>query len=299
MADVNNENSTIHQTPVAQKPTPKHSRAKRVFVACIAVLFALGAIVGGAYIITQDNGSSNKSQLGYAPWPDLGEYYDLSCVKQLEGGVYHFNTLELGSNRVPFTAYRPSDEGFEATVLGTAVWIRSYPKLKNRYKLCQVTTGDQLSVIRQVGFMEGKQWYFVRVNSGRCSGYEGYICADYVIEQAGYDLLQRFVLNDNSNLNSKTPVKYLRALSSILLRLGAAAEFSNLSVQLLDTAIYEHHTVLTFNICDLNVAENGSLLAVVKFLGEDESFVVLGIVPGSEISSVVHCVNCSFDVYYY
>lgn len=299
MADINSENSTTQSTSAQQKPGAKHSIAKRIFVALIAVVFALGAIVLGAYIITHDNGSGDDSQMSYAPWPDLGEHYDLGCVKLLEGDVYHFNTYQIGNDRVPFTGYRPSDEGFEATVLGTGVWLRSYPKLKNRYKLCQVKTGDQLSVIRQVGFVEGKHWYFVKVTSGRRTGYEGYICTDYVIERAGYDLLQQFVLNDNSNLNSKTPVKYLRALSSILLRLGATAEHSNLSVQLLDTVIYEHYTLLTFQIRDLNVAENGSLLAVVQFLGEDEDFVVLGIVPGNELNSVVHSENHSFDVYYY
>lgn len=297
MAEINSVNSNPEPQAVPQRP--KHSAAKRILVALVVVLFALGAIAGGAYIITQDKGSKDDSTLKYAPWTDLGEHYDLSCVNLLEGDVYHFNSHELGSSRVPLTGYRPSDEGFEATVLGTGVWIRSYPKLKNRTKLCQVKTGDQLSVIRQVGFMEGKHWYYVQVKSGRRAGYEGYICADYVIEQEGYDLLQRYVLGGNSNLNIKSPVKYLRALSTILLRLGVPISNANISVQMLDTAIYDYHTIVTFQIRDLNVAENGSLLAFVQYMGDDEDFVVIGVVPGNEVNSVMRSQNYSFDVYYY
>lgn len=297
MAEINSVNSSSEPQAVPQ--TPKHSAAKRILVALVVVLLALGAIAGGAYIIMQDKGSKDDSTIKYAPWVDLGEHYDLSRVSLLEGDVYHFNSFELGSSRVPLTGYRPSDEVFDATVLGTGVWIRSYPKLKNRTKLCQVKTGDQLSVIRQVGFMEGKHWYYVQVKSGRRAGYEGYICADYVIEQAGYDLLQRYVLNGNSNLNIKSPVKYLRALSTILLRLNVPISNANITVQMLDTAIYDYHTIVTFQIRDLNVAENSSLLAFVQYLGDDEDFVVIGIVPGNEINSVVRSQNYSFDVYYY
>ncbi len=294
MSDINSEKSNLEP----QAPKPKHSRAKRILVPLVAIVFALGAIVGGAYIITQDN-TEEEAQLSYAPWPDLGEHYDLSRVTTLEDGVSYFNSHDLGTDRVPFMGIRPSDEGFDATVLGTGVWVRSYPKLKNRYKLCQVKTGDKLRVVRQVGHMDGKNWYYVEIKSGRLAGYEGYICSDYVIEQLGYDLLERFVFGENSTIDDNSPVKYLRALSSILMRLDVSAEHSNLSVQLLETTVYEHHTVLTFQIRDLNVAENSSLLAFVQYLGEDEDYVVIGIVPGNEVYDLQHCDNCSFDIYYY
>ena len=299
MADIKSENINSEPTPASQAPQPKHSRAKRILIPFVAILFALGAIAGGALIITQDNNSAQDEQLTYAPWPDLGEHYDLSCIAQLEDGISYFNSNTLGSDRVPFTGIRPSDEGFDATVLGTGVWVRSYPKLKNRYKRCQVKTGDQLRVIRQVGHMDGKNWYYAEIKSGRRAGYEGYICTDYVIEQTGYELLERFVFNNNESLSVDTPVKYLRALSSILLRLGVTAEHSNISVQILNTTVYEHHTVLTFQIRDLNVAENSSLLAFVQYLGDDEDYVVIGIVPGNDIYDLQHCENCSFDIYYY
>ena len=107
------------------------------------------------------------------------------------------------------------------------------------------------------------------------------------------------MFNNNESLSVDTPVKYLRALSSILLRLGVTAEHSNISVQILNTTVYEHHTVLTFQIRDLNVAENSSLLAFVQYLGDDEDYVVIGIVPGNDIYDLQHCENCSFDIYYY
>lgn len=298
MSDINNENVNLEPVSAPQVKKPKHSLAKRILIPFVAILFALGAIAGGAYIITQDNGTEELFTLSYAPWPDLGEHYDLSCVTTVEDTLSYFNSHELSHDRVPFMGIRPSDEGFDAKVVGKGVWVRSYPKLKSRHKLCQVKMGDELRVVRSVGHMDGKNWYYVEVKSGRRAGYEGYICSDYIIEQEGYDLLERFVFNDNSTLNKETPVKYLRALSSIMLRLGATAEYSNLSVQLLDTTIYEHHTVLTFQIRDLNVAENSSLLAFVQYLGEDEDYVVIGIVPGSNVCKLQHCENCSFDIYY-
>lgn len=299
MADTNTPNSNLEPQAAPQAKRPKHSPAKRLFVALIAIIFALGAIAGGALIITKDKGQDDDSVLKYQPWPDLGEHYDLSSVALLQNGVYYFNSYEISKDRLPFKGFRTADEAFDATVLSTGVWVRSYPKLKNRTKLCQVKMGDQLLVMRQAGFMDGKYWYYVQVKSGKRAGYEGYICADHVIEQAGYDLLHSCVLNGNSNLNIKSPQRYLRAISSILLRLGVNPESANISVQMLDTVIYQHHTVVAFQICNHNVAQNGSLLAFVQYMGDDEDFVVIGIVPGSEINSLAHKDNCSFDVYFY
>ena len=299
MVEMMSENSNV-ESPVAPKPVrQRHSTAKRVMVALIAVIFALGAIAGGAYIITQDHGFGNGPRLKYAPWADLGEHYDLAKVKLLNDDIYHFNSYELSQGLLPFTGMRTPDEAFSAKVLGTGVWIRNYPKLKNRTKLCQVKMGDELLVTRNVGYMEGKYWYYVQGKSGKRAGYEGFICTDYVIEQSAYDLLQRSIAEGNSNVTFQSPKRILRSLSSILIRVGAKPESSNLSVQLLDKVIYGNHTVVAYQIRDLNVAENGSLLAFVQFEGEAESYVVLGIVPGNELNTVLYNDNGSFDIYYY
>ncbi len=297
--DTNSSQQVESQNSAAPQATKQHSRSKRIVVAFIAVVFALGAIAGGAFIIMSGTDIVNDNSIRYEPWVDLGEHYDLSKIKLLEGDVYHFNSYDLSGGRIPFTAYRTSDEGFDATVLGTGVWIRSYPRLKNRTKRCQVKTGDQLTVIRKSDYMDGKNWYYVKVKSGRRAGAEGYICADYVIEQAGYDLLQRFVFNGASNVNLKSPTPYLRALATVLVRLVGDKNNANLSVQLLDTTIYERHTIVSFQVRDLNLATNSSLLVFVQFLDNSDDFTIIGIVPGNDVNTISHNPNCSFDIYYY
>jgi hypothetical protein len=297
--DINNHSEVENNTSEKSQPKSQHSRSKRIVVAFIAVIFALGAIAGGAYIIMSGTEAFDDNAIAYSPWVDLGEHYDLSKIKLLEEDVYHFNSYDISQGRIPFTAYRSSDETFEATVLGTGVWIRSYPKLKNRTKRCQVKSGDQLTVLRRSDYMDGKNWYYVRVTSGRRAGTEGYISADYVIEQRAYDLLQRFVFNGASNVNIKSPTSYLRALATVLVRLVGDKNNANLSVQLLDTTIYERHTIVSFQVRDLSLATNSSLLVFVQFLDDSDDFTVIGIVPGNDINTVQHNPNCSFDIYYY
>ena len=297
--DTNSSQQVESQNSAAPQATKQHSRSKRIVVAFIAVIFALGAIAGGAFIIMSGTDVVDDNSIRYEPWADLGEHYDLSKIKLLEDDIYHFNSYDLSQGRIPFTAYRSSDEGFEAAVLGTGVWIRSYPQLKNRTKRCQVQTGDQLTVIRKSDYMDGKNWYYVKVKSGRCAGAEGYICADYVIEQRAYELLERFVFNGSSNVNIKSQTSYLRALATVLVRLVGDKANTNLSVQMLDTTIYERHTIVSFQIRDLSLAANSSLLVFVQFLDNSEDFTVIGIVPGNDINTIMHCPDCSFDIYYY
>lgn len=297
--DINSSQQTESQSSAAPKTTKQHSRSKRIVVAFIAVVFALGAIAGGAFIIMSGTDMVEDNAIRYEPWVDLGEHYDLSKIKLLEDDVYYFNSYDLSGGRIPFTAYRSSDEGFEATVLGTGVWIRSYPQLKNRTKRCQVQTGDQLTVIRKSDYMDGKNWYYVKVRSGRCAGAEGYICADYVIEQRAYNLLQSFVFNGSSNLNIKSPTPYLRALATVLVRLVGDKTNVNLNVQMLDTTIYERHTIVSFQVRDLSLAANSSLLVFVQYLDKSEDFTVIGVVPGNDVNTIIHNSNCSFDIYYY
>ncbi len=295
MTEANNDNTTQQPTPMQKAD----SRAKRVLVALLAILFALGIIAVGAYYILESPKRADDSALTYAPWPDLAEHYDLRRVEVVDSTLCHFNSFDIAQGCVPFLSEHATEQQYEATVLGTGVWVRSYPELKNRRKRCQVRSGDRLTVVRSVDFNNGKHWHYVKLTGGRRAGVEGYISSDDVIEQRQYDMLERFVFVETSNLNQKSDKRYLHAVASVLLKLGAEKENMNLDVAVVDTFVFEKQSVVAFKIVDRNIADNGSMLAVVQFYNDNNEFVVLGIVPGQSISRVELSDNGSYDVYYY
>ena len=275
------------------------SRTKRILVAICGVLFALGIIAAGAHIILSGSSEEEATKLSYAPWPDLGEHYNLSYVNMLEDGVSHFNSFEISQGCIPFTGDFSADGEYDATVIGTGVWVRSYPRLNNRYKRCQVRNGDQITVLRSMGNTDGKTWCYAKINSGRRAGKEGFICTDYIIEQGRYDLLKRYVLDAECNVDLKSPTKYLRSIAAVMSKLDVNQETRNLSVMMLDEATFDQQTIVTFQLRDHNIADNGSLLAFVLFFDHNDDFVVLGIVPGNDINSILPNQNHSYDIYYY
>lgn len=275
------------------------STTKRWMVRVLSAVFALALIIGGALIIiTRGDKGDDKPAHSYAPWPDLSEHYDLNKVDEIANGICHFNSYELCNGLVPFSSDRLDDAEYSAKILGTGVWVRSYPTLKNRTKRCQVQTGDVVRVLRSVGYMNGKYWSYVYVMSGRNAGKEGYICSDYIIEQERYDLIYRYIFAGSSNMNVQTPNKYLNAIGQVLQKLDVQNRNPNLVVTMLDVATYSHHTIVTYQIHDLHVVVNSSLLAVVQFFNANNDSVVLGIVPGNGVSRVDQNPNGSYDVYY-
>lgn len=295
MTQANNDNTTQQSTPIQQAD----SRAKRVLVALLAIVFALGIIAVGAYVIIESPQSADDSALTYAPWPDLAEHYDLKRVDVVDSTLYHFNSFDIAQGCVPFLSEHVAEQQYEATVLGTGVWIRSYPELKNRRKRCQVRSGDKLTVLRSIDFNNGKHWHYVKLASGRRAGTEGYISSDDVIEQNRYDMLERYVFVERSNLNEKSPKKYLHAVAAVLLKLGAEKDNVDLDVAIIDTSVFEKQSVVTFQISNRHLASNASMIAVVQFYNDNDDFMVLGIVPGQSINRVELAENGSYDVYYY
>lgn len=296
MADTNIDSSAEQQIGPAKRC---EGRAKRLLVACVVVLFALGIIAAGAYVILMGSESVEESAFTYAPWPDLSEHYDLSSIEVVDTTLCHFNSFVIAQNGVPFLNDRIQQQQYEATVLGTGVWIRSYPELKNRRKRCQVRSGDKLTVLRSIDFNNGKHWHYVKLASGRRAGTEGYISSDDVIEQNRYDMLERYVFVERSNLNEKSPKKYLHAVAAVLLKLGAEKDNVDLDVAIIDTSVFEKQSVVTFQISNRHLASNASMIAVVQFYNDNDDFMVLGIVPGQSINRVELAENGSYDVYYY
>lgn len=275
------------------------SRAKRLVVAFCGVLFALSIIAAGAYFILGNPSAEEEFVLSYEPWADLSNHYDLSNVKMLEDGLSHFNSVEISEGCVPFTSGQSVAGEYDATIIGTGVWVRSYAKLKPKYKLCQVNTGDRISVQRTVGHADGKTWCYAKIKSGRCAGFEGFICTDYVMEQRAYDLLKHYVLDADTNMSLKTPTKYLRSVAALLSKLDVNMQTRRLSVTMLDDEAFDEQSILTLKLHDHNLANNSSLLAFILFSKHNDDFVVLGIVPGNSINSIHLNPNGSYDIYYY
>ena len=285
-------------TEAEPKRKPKHSPAKRWVVRLLSTLFALALIAGGAYIII--GGSDAKSDVAehnYAPWTDLGQYYNLGVIVN-EEGLYHFNSFDISHECEAFT-YEPTVEGeYQAVVLGTGVWVRSYPQLKTRTKRCRVQTGDRLLVERQAGYSNGINWSYVSVLSGKRAGKEGYIPNDYIIEQEKFDVLQRYIFDGETNISASTSSEQLNAIATVLVKLNAHLRYPNLEVTMLDSVKLDSNTIGTYRIHDLNIAENSTLLAFVQYFANSADYVVLGVVPGTGVDSVKQNENGSYDIYF-
>lgn len=293
------EAAPVAQQHIAQQPDVQQKRnsSKRVVALLLSALFAVALIGGGAFIILGASESDVEESHGYAPWVDLTSHFNLDKVVDSDGHS-HFNSYELTHECLPISRELIVEDEYDAVVLGTGVWVRSYPQLKKRFQRCQVKTGDLLHVTRSAGYQSGGYWSYVKVNSGRRAGKEGYIPNDYIIEQEKYDLLQRYVLTGSTNMNHRTPSKYLNAIATVLMKLEANTRHPNLDVAQLDVSPFKQQTIVTFGISDRNVAENNSLLAFVQFYNNNNDFVILGIVPGKVVNQVSQNPNGSYDIYY-
>ena len=283
---------------VKPMPKPKHSPTKRLVVRLISTLFAAALIAGGAYIILNGSSSDDDAEAhGYAPWQDLSAYFNLDAIVE-EDDFCRFNTYELTNDRMVLRRENVADVQYNAVVLGTGVWVRSYPQLKNRTKRCQVQTGDRLLVTRSVGYSSGSYWSYATVLSGKRAGKEGYVSNDYIIEEDKYDMLQHYIFSGGSNMNVMTPAKYLNAIAAVLVKVNVPKRYPNLQVSMLDTAVIGPNVIVTYKIHDFNVVNNSTLLAFVQFTGNSNDYVVLGVVPGSAVNHIAQSANGSYDIYY-
>ena len=239
-----------------------------------------------------------EKSLSYSPWVDLSEHFDLSSVKVSESGLRSFNSLDISYNKQLVAAERLDNAGYNATVLGTNVLLRSQPIVSNSTRRAYLNTGDKLTVMRPIGFMNGKYWDYVYVNTGYSMGCEGYVCSDFIVSQEQAEMIHGYILRQGSNLNIATPSKMLRAIADVLLKFEVNKRPPNISVQMLDNINYGEHTIVTYQIRDFGIAENNTMLAVVQFFNSNNDFMVLGIVPGNSVNNVLRNPNGSYDVYF-
>lgn len=241
-----------------------------------------------------------EKKFTWAPWTDLSDYYNLDSIEELEGDVYKFNSYTYSQGKTPYASHHIDDREYSAVVLGTGVWVRSQPAVSVYTARCQVKTGDVLSVLKSAGYINGKYWSYVYVNSGYSAGYNGYICTDYIVEKEQYEVLQNYVLNSYSGLTLQTESKYLHAIADVLVKLNAHTHHQNLSVSLIDATTTGAHIIATYRIQNYNIEENNSMLAVVQFYPDNNDYIVLGIVPGSGVRNIsTNRANGSYDVYFY
>ena len=236
----------------------------------------------------------------YEPWPSLSKYFDLDKVS-FSNNIGHFNTYEISKERYE---RKPIDWGdYTATVLGMGVLLRSQPIISPYTRLGSVNTGDFVEIIGPAEYnpSNGKWWNRVQVQSGVCQGYSGYICNDYLISQEKYYAFERYVFPyQGSNISYRnTDSKYLNAISDVLLKFEVNQRNPQLYIQLKNVKNIGYKQVVTFQIYDMLMRRNNSMLAFIEFVHGENNFVVLGVVPGSNVCSIEPTPNGSYDISYY
>ena len=271
-----------------KQKTQTANRLLRSYVCAICIICST-LILSGCF----------QKKLTWAPWTDLSEYYDLESIERADGDIYKFNSYIYSQGKQTYASHHIDDREYNAIVLGTSVWVRSQPAVSPYTARCQVQTGDKLTVLHSAGYINGKYWSYVYINSGYYAGYNGYVCTDYIVEQNQYEMLQDYIFGTNSGLSYQTESKYLHAIADILIKFRANKYHPNLSVSLIDTTPTGEHIIATYRIRNYDLDENNSMLAVVQFYPNNNDFVVLGIVPGSNLREIKKRFDGSHDVYFY
>lgn len=251
--------------------------------------------------LTSCGGQNEDSvNLSYAPWTDLSAYFDLSSVKKLEGSnILTFNSYEMTNGRLPMTSDRIDNSEYSAVILGTGVWMRSQPVIKNSTKRTQLNTGRVFVVTKHNIFANNRFWHYGYVTYPGEDVYDaGYVCADYVVGKEQYAMIKKYLFQQGSNLNYTTPSKMLHAAADVLLKFRADILMPNLYVSMLNQYPLGMHTIVVYQIRDYGAPSNNCMLAVVQFDNNNNSFKVIGIVPGYTVNQVQPNANGSYDIYF-
>jgi hypothetical protein len=135
--------------------------------------------------------------------------------------------------------------------------------------------------------------------SGRCQGFAGYICNDYLISQEKYEAFVNYIFPyHGSNINVNTESKYLNSISDVLLKLEVNKHRPRLTVNVIDVKNFGYKLVVAFQIRDLDMTNNNSLLAFIEFANNSNDFRVLGVVPGHALSGIMQMADGSYDIQY-
>ena len=259
--------------------------------------FSMALLVVAAATIVLSLCSWTRTPLSYYQWSNtLSSYFDLGAVYS-SGGTYHFNSYNICRNQ--WQSHRFNDSEYYGTVLGQNVMLRSRPVISQNTVVGSVNTGDRLYIPGLTEYSNGRLWNRVRVDSGRCSGQWGYVCADYIIEQEKYQVLKNYVFSANSNISIKSDSKYLNAIAEILLKLGVNNYRPHLSVNAVGSQQFGNHTIQIYQIRNLNISENDTLLAYVLFTHGSNTYNVIGIVPGQGPYSISQRFDGTFDIRFY
>lgn len=269
-------------------------KTRHLFIMAFVALVAMTSCGGGA----KENDAPN---LVYAPWTDLSAHFDLTKVKKLEGSnTLTFNSYELTNGRLPMTSDRIETSEYNAVILGTGVWMRSQPVVKNSTKRVQLNTGRHIVVTKHNIFANDRFWHYGYVTYPGEDVYdEGYVCADYIVGKEQYAMIQKYLFQQGSNLNYTTPSKMLHAAADVLLKFKADVLMPNLYVSMLNQYPLGMNTIVVYQIRDYGMPSNNCMLAIVEFVNNSNSFKVLGVVPGNAVNQVQPNANGSYDIYFF
>jgi hypothetical protein len=259
-------------------------------------LISKATLVVAAAFIVLSLCSWTRTPLSYSQWANLSSYFNLNAV-YASGNTYHFNSYDICRNT--WQSHRFNDNEYFGTVLGQNVMLRSRPIVTQSTVIGSVNTGDRLYIPGYTEYSNGRLWNKVRVDSGRSSGYWGYVCADYIIEQEKYQVLRNYVFSANSNISIKSDSKYLNAIAEILLRLNVNNYRPYLSVNLVGSRQFGNQNIQIFRIRNLGINDNDTLLAYVQFTQGSNDYTVIGIVPGQNPHSISQRYDGSFDISFY
>lgn len=259
-------------------------------------LISKATLVVAAAFIVLSLCSWTRTPLSYSQWANLSSYFNLNAV-YASGNTYNFNSYDICRNT--WHSHRFNDNEYFGTVLGQNVMLRSRPIVSQSTVIGSVNTGDRLYIPGYTEYSNGRLWNKVRVDSGRSSGYWGYVCADYIIEQEKYQVLRNYVFSANSNISIKSDSKYLNAIAEILLRLNVNNYRPYLSVNLVGSRQFGNQNIQIFRIRNLGINDNDTLLAYVQFTQGSNNYTVIGIVPGQNPHNISQRYDGSFDISFY
>ncbi len=261
------------------------------------IIMALAAVM----TLTSCISGPKSAGLSYAPWVDLNAHFDLESVTKLDGSnMFTFNSFTMTQNRLPITSERLENSEYAARILGTGVAMRMKPIVSRSNKIATLSTGQHLTVTQHNLYANGRYW---------CYGYfqywgedvydKGYVCSDYIVSAEQYEMVQKYLFQQGSNLNIKTQSKFLRAAADVLLKLEADKRMPNLSVMMLNQYPVGMHTIVAYQIRDYGMTANNCMLAFVQFNNANNEYVIIGVVPGNGVNNVMPNPNGSYDIYFY
>lgn len=286
------------------QPTAKSARGRAVLYIVLALLFAAACGVG-VYIYMDNKQKSAKNELpasgdaadvvqtiddfddGYDGY-DSGEWDD-----DIGGDV--FDPIPEGSEHLYGHVYAVSTDAWEdeckgwikpylpagtarAAVFADRIWLRSSMSTgSDSNKLALLEYGTMLDVVSQ----PSDQWVEVRADSGESRGRSGYVSAEFIIDAANFEIMDRLLTSDAQSRSNLSTAKWRRALTDALITGNWQYCPGQLTVTRPYTIDVSPRQMMAFRIFD--PSDGISCIAYIEFYEGDEEYRLLGCTYDCEI----------------